>query len=111
MRCALDAPLTCPAFFRHDGRVNYQALAALAASETQHAYALDAETVDVSGADQAFNRLTRGIWVGSTGNIAVVMASGRATTFTNVPDGSLLPIAASSVLQTGTTAGDVVALF
>lgn len=91
--------------------MNYQALAALAASKTQHTCALDAEPVNVSGANQAFGRLTRGIWVGSTGNIAVVMASGQAVTFTNVPDGSLLPIAANSVLQTGTTAGDVVALF
>ncbi len=51
---------------------------------------------------------TRAIWVGSGGSLAVVMAGGSSLTFENVPGGSLLPIQASRVMATGTTASGLV---
>lgn len=53
----------------------------------------------------------RALWVGGTGNVAVTMsASGSTVTFTNVPDGTLLPVAAYRVMA-ATTATNIVALY
>ena len=51
----------------------------------------------------------RAVYVGTAGHLAVVL-SGTTVTFKNVPAGSLLPIAPTRVLATGTTAVDLVAL-
>jgi hypothetical protein len=54
----------------------------------------------------------RAIYVGTTGNLAVVMAQGEtAVIFKNVGSGSTLPISAYYINATGTTASDIVALF
>ncbi|MCV2867320.1 hypothetical protein OEW28_01595 [Defluviimonas sp. WL0002] len=55
--------------------------------------------------------LPRAMFVGSAGDLAVVMAGGQSAMFRNVAAGSLLPIRVSRVLQTGTTAGDIVGLW
>lgn len=61
------------------------------------------------GTDLAVN--TRGIWVGGTGAIAVIMEGDSASvTLAAVPVG-LLPIAAKRVLSTGTTATNLIALY
>ena len=67
-----------------------------------------ADVVNASGAAET----TRGLWVGTGGNLAVRM-KGQVTsvTFANVPNGSLLPIRVDRVLNTGTTASGIVALF
>ena len=55
--------------------------------------------------------VTRGIYVGTGGNLRVNMAdNGNTVTFPNVQDGTLLPIRVSRVLSTSTTASDIVAL-
>lgn len=54
----------------------------------------------------------RGLWVGTGGTLIVVMfgdASNTPVTFTNVPDGSLLPLAVK-VVRTATTASGIVGL-
>jgi hypothetical protein len=48
--------------------------------------------------------VTRGLWVGGAGNVAVVMVSGDAVTFSGVVAGTLLPIRVSRVKSTSTTA-------
>lgn len=48
---------------------------------------------------------TRAIYVGSAGDVAMVLVSGDALTFAGVPAGSLLPVRAIRVKSTGTTAG------
>lgn len=54
----------------------------------------------------------RALYVGSTGNLSVVLAEDSSpVTFANVPSGFLLPLAVSVVRSTGTTAGNIVALY
>lgn len=54
--------------------------------------------------------VTRAIYAGTGGNIALVMLSGQTATFANIAAGTILPVRATRVLQTGTTALDLVGL-
>lgn len=56
-----------------------------------------------------FGTATRSIYVGVTGNVATVVG-GVTVLFTAVPAGSVLPIVATKVLATGTTASAMVGL-
>jgi hypothetical protein len=71
--------------------------------------AQDAEAVTPSDA-APLAQVARGLYVGSAGALRVRMLSGVDVTFAAVPAGTLLPLRASHVLATGTTAGDIVAL-
>jgi hypothetical protein len=53
---------------------------------------------------------TRGIWVGTTGNISVKLANSEALIFQNVPVG-ILPVQALRINSAGTTASNLVALW
>ena len=53
---------------------------------------------------------TRGLYVGSGGDLSVVMLSGESLSFVAVPDGVLLPLRIQRVRATGTTAGDMIGL-
>lgn len=55
--------------------------------------------------------VTRTIYVGTGGNVAVVGPTGATAVFKNVFAGASLPIRVSRVLATGTTATDLVALW
>lgn len=58
------------------------------------------------------NASTTALWVGTGGDVAVIMRSGAEVIFTDVPSGSLLPIRITHVKSTGTvTADDMVALY
>jgi hypothetical protein len=60
----------------------------------------------------AFVTNPRGIYVGTTGDLAVIMAQDSATTlFKAVPAGSLLPISVKVVMSTNTTASNLVGVF
>lgn len=51
------------------------------------------------------------LYVGTGGTVVVVLANDSSTaTFTNVPDGSILPILVIQVYTTGTTASDILIL-
>ena len=54
--------------------------------------------------------ITRGIYVGTTGNVVAVDQDNNAITFIAVPAGALLPICAKRVNSTNTTASNLVAL-
>ncbi len=55
--------------------------------------------------------VARALYVGTTGNITVVMASGEVVLFSNVPVG-ILPIMVTRVNDTGTDAlTDLIALY
>lgn len=55
---------------------------------------------------------TRGVYVGGTGDISVIMeAGGSPVLFSGVLAGSILPIRCLRVRSTGTTATALVALF
>jgi hypothetical protein len=53
---------------------------------------------------------TRALYVGGTGDVAVVMSGGGAVTFVNVQGGTVLPIRVDRV-SAATDATDIVALY
>jgi hypothetical protein len=68
--------------------------------------------VAVTPSDSAeFAVVTRAIFVGGAGNVAVILASGDTVTFVGVPVGTFLPLACRAVKATGTTATSMVALW
>jgi hypothetical protein len=79
---------------------------------------LDAPSSDafaITPADATvFSQPTRAIYVGTTGNLKVMMAGRVANTvitFTNIPDGSLLPIRVQRVYSANTTATGLIGLY
>lgn len=52
----------------------------------------------------------RGVYVGVTGNVAVVDRNGTAVTYVAVPAGSVIPICARRVNATNTTATSLVGM-
>lgn len=54
---------------------------------------------------------TRGIYIGGAGNLAVRMIDGTEVTFTAVIVGAMYDLAVIRVLDTGTTASDIVAVY
>jgi hypothetical protein len=54
---------------------------------------------------------TRAIWVGGGGSIRLRMIGGRDVTLENVPGGTLIPLRATRVFATGTTATGLVGLW
>jgi hypothetical protein len=54
--------------------------------------------------------VSRALWVGGAGDVAVIMASGAAATFANVAAGTHLPVRVSRVKSTGTTGTLILAL-
>lgn len=59
----------------------------------------DSTTYDGSNGGQI-----NGIYVGGTGDVAVVTANGETVTFSAVPVGTILPITVSKIMSTNTTA-------
>ncbi len=65
---------------------------------------------DVTKSDSTEFAETRGLYVGTTGDVAVRMAYGTDVTFKSVPVG-VLPVQVIRVLSTGTTASNIIALY
>lgn len=61
------------------------------------------------GSDQP--QVSRAIWVGGAGNLSVVTRGGDTITLVGVPAGTMLPIRATRIRSTGTTATNIVALY
>lgn len=55
--------------------------------------------------------VTRGIYVGTAGNLKVRMQDGSLVTFNNVVAGQIYPLRIDRVLATGTTAAGIVGLW
>lgn len=72
------------------------------------AFAITASDATVFG-DTAATAVTRGIYVGVTGDINIVTDGGSTVLFSNVPVG-VLPVRAKQVLSTSTTASSMVGL-
>lgn len=66
--------------------------------------------VAVTPSDSTVLPVTRALYVGTTGNVAVMMADDMTITFSTVPVG-ILPIQVQKVLSTGTTASNIIALY
>lgn len=54
--------------------------------------------------------VTRGLYVGQSGDVAVRMKSGELVTFSNVQGGTTLALRIEKVFATGTTASGIVGL-
>ncbi len=54
---------------------------------------------------------TRGIWVGTAGNLRVTLYNGDDVTLKSIQAGTLLPLGAKKVWSTDTTAADLVGLW
>lgn len=62
------------------------------------------------GAD--IKSVTRAIYVGTGGDLVVTMyGGGNTVTFTNIPDGTLMPLRITAVAASGTTAAGIVGLY
>jgi hypothetical protein len=57
-----------------------------------------------------FTTAARSLYVGVTGNVAVVTPAGTVVTFVGVPAGMILPVEAQRVNSTNTTATNIVGL-
>jgi hypothetical protein len=66
--------------------------------------------VAVTPSDATVLPMTRALYVGSTGNVAVEDINGTVT-YVSVQAGSILPVQVSRVLATNTTASSIVALY
>jgi hypothetical protein len=73
--------------------------------------ARNAVAVDVSVVDQILATESRGIYVGTAGTLAVDMVGGGSAISFTCPAGILLPIQCSKILNTGTSATNIVALY
>lgn len=71
--------------------------------------AIDAATVTPS--DTTVLPVTRALYIGAGGSIAVLTAKGTAVTFSGLNSGAILPVQVTKVLATGTTAGGILALY
>jgi hypothetical protein len=54
--------------------------------------------------------VSRGLWIGGTGAVSVVMVGGDTVTFSGINAGTLLPVRVSRVRSTGTTATLILSL-
>lgn len=81
----------------------------MAAYRTANATVAAHGAVVVIKSDSTVIPETRSLYVGGTGDVAVVMADGQTVTFTSVPVG-ILPVQVSKVLNS-TTATNILALY
>lgn len=66
----------------------------------------------VTKSDATILGAVRGLYIGGTGDVAVKCAgSSTAVTFVGVPAGTILPVRATQVMSTNTTATNIVALY
>ena len=72
--------------------------------------AANAESITPSDSTD-LEAITRGIYVGGAGNIAVVMLGGGSVTFVGVLAGTILPIRVTRVKDTNTTATSLIGLY
>lgn len=62
--------------------------------------------------DQALKKVPKALFVGTGGDVVLRAAKDEnPVTFRNVADGSILPVRAAQVYQSGTTAADMLALY
>ena len=73
--------------------------------------AVGAETVDISSSDDTLAQESRGIYVGTSGDLKVDLAGGTTVTFSNLAAGVVHPLRVVKVYMDGTNADDIVAVY
>lgn len=68
------------------------------------------DAVSVTPSDTGNLGGVRGLYVGTSGDVKVDTSGGTTTTFVSVISGTILPIRATRVYSTGTTASNIVAM-
>lgn len=73
----------------------------------------NAEAIPVSGSSGSIHLTTvsRGIYIGTSGDLRVRTLGGQDVLFTGVVGGTLLPIRITEVFNSGTTASGLVSLY
>ena len=71
----------------------------------------DAAEVTFTAGAWVATHVTRGLYIGTGGDVTVVMAGGGTITYANVPSGYVLSARVLQVLESGTDASDLVALW
>lgn len=61
-------------------------------------------------ASNEFTYVSRELYIGTGGDVVVVLISGASLTYKNVPSGTRLAVRAKRVAASGTTATDILAL-
>lgn len=80
----------------------------MATSATQSAR----DCADITPSNTAnMAREARAIFIGSGGNLKITTQYGSTVTFKNLVRGQILPVQVVKVWATGTTAGDLIALY
>lgn len=70
-----------------------------------------ARAVEVTPSDSTVLEVTRGLYIGTSGDVAVILAEDTAvTTFVNVANGTILPLQVKKVMA-ATSATSVLALY
>lgn len=69
------------------------------------------DAVHVVTDDSATIQKTRGLYVGTSGDVRVTMAGGHTVTYKNLSAGIIHPIEVVAVKSTGTTATDILAVY
>lgn len=64
----------------------------------------------VTPSDSTIIEITRGLFIGTTGDLTVTMADDHDAVFVNIASGTILPIQVSKV-KAATTASDILALY
>jgi hypothetical protein len=67
----------------------------------------DAMMIVPGTSDDTLPHTPRAIYVGETGDVALLMLSGATVRLANVPAGTFLPLRVRQVLSAGTTASDI----
>jgi hypothetical protein len=56
------------------------------------------------------SEIVRALYIGAPGDVATILKSGATVTFKNLAAGTILPVRASRIKATGTTAADIIGL-
>jgi co-chaperonin GroES (HSP10) len=69
------------------------------------------KAVDVIPSDATVLAVTKGLYMGATGDVAVTMVDGSQVIFKNLSGGIVHPLSVTKVKATGTTATNIIAVY
>ncbi len=76
-------------------------------AQQQNDPAAGATVIDYSGGNQTITRNVRGVYIGTGGNLNVIMVDGTTALFSNLVAGQIYPFRIRTVLQASSNAAGV----